>query len=95
MTSEHTIADEAKELVYGAREQAYGHPYDDFSRTAELWNALFHDKLNVLDGFTAMDVAAAMRMVKESRLQATPEHRDSLVDIVGYALAQERCWTRT
>jgi len=93
--TENTVADEAKTLVYGERAQAYGHPYDDFSRTADLWNALFRDKLHVLACFTATDVAAAMRMVKESRLQATPEHRDSLVDIVGYALAQERCWTRT
>lgn len=32
------------------------------------------------------DVAAMMRLMKEARLAETPDHRDSFVDLVGYAL---------
>lgn len=78
--------------MYGARQDSYGNVLDDFGRTAALWTALFADKLKSDAQFTAEDVPAAMRMVKESRLRNTPDHRDSLVDIVGYALTQERCW---
>lgn len=83
-----SILDEASRIVGGDRGKDYGHPYDDFSRTAALWAALFGHE------FTASDVAAAMRMVKESRLRNSPRHRDSLVDIAGYAQTQELVWER-
>lgn len=95
MAKEHdTVLEAANQLVEGHRHFDYGHPYDDFSRTADLWNALFAHKLKLEHYFTASDVAAAMRMVKESRLQNSPKHRDSLVDICGYARTQEMCWER-
>lgn len=87
-----SVLDQAHELVEGHRGKDYGHPWEDFNRTAGLWNALFAHKLS--SPFTASDVAAAMRMVKESRLQHTPDHRDSLVDICGYARTQEMVWER-
>lgn len=87
-----TVLETAGELVEGHRGRDYGHPWEDFNRTAALWNALFAHKLKV--PFTASDVAAGMRMVKESRLQHSPRHRDSLVDICGYARTQELVWER-
>lgn len=42
-------------------------------------------------GFVAEDVAAAMRLVKESRLVNSPGHQDSMVDIAGYARTEEMC----
>jgi hypothetical protein len=41
--------------------------------------------------FTTADVAAMMRLVKEARLIETPDHRDSLVDIAGYAACSWDC----
>lgn len=83
-----SILQEADRLVDGDRQASYGHPADDFARTAGLWSALFGWDVKVTD------VPAAMRMVKESRLRATPRHRDSLVDIAGYARTQEKVWER-
>ncbi len=83
-----TVASEAESLVEGHRQDDYGHPSIDLGRTAKLWTALFDYE------FTASDVAQAMRMVKESRLRNSPRHRDSLVDICGYALTQEMIWEK-
>ncbi len=85
---DRSVAEEAEELVEGHRQADYGHPSIDLGRTAKLWTALFDYT------FTASDVAQAMRMVKESRLRNSPRHRDSLVDICGYALTQEMIWER-
>ncbi len=78
------ILEEAQAVVYGPRAEAYGHPSKNFDRIARLWNAytgldLSHD-----------DVALMMVLVKVARLQETPRHRDSLVDIAGYAATVER-----
>lgn len=88
-----SILSEASRLTSRDRQQAYGAPLDDFSRTAEFWNVRFgHMMKHDEPGFVAEDVAAAMRLVKESRLTNTPGHRDSLTDIAGYARTQEMCW---
>lgn len=69
----------ANELVNGDRQNVYGHPFDDFSKTAALWSVIFGIPVS------AEQVALAMIMVKISRLLNTPDHRDSIVDIAGYA----------
>lgn len=88
-----TILEEAARYTSRDRQQAYGHPLDDFTRTAEFWNVRFGHMFNEDEpGFVAEDIAAAMRLVKESRLVNSPRHRDSLVDISGYSRTQEMCW---
>lgn len=74
-----SILDEAEEIVNGARQTAYGHPIDDFTKTAKMWSGLFGVDI------TAEQVALGMMAVKMSRLLNTPNHRDSMVDIAGYA----------
>lgn len=69
---------EAQGLVHGDRGADYGHPLDDFSRTAAMWSAIL--------GFpvTAEQVGLCMIAVKISR-QCNASKRDNLVDISGYA----------
>ena len=77
------VLEEADGLVNGARSGAYGAPAVNHERIARLWNARLHEKLR--EPLTPADVTSLMRLVKEARLIATPGHRDSLVDIAGYA----------
>lgn len=78
----------AEELVYGDRNEVYGHPLDDFSRQAALLNILFDKKLKVL--FSAEDIPLLMLAVKMSRLTETPNHYDTWVDVAGYAGTWDR-----
>lgn len=82
-TVTETILEEAQRLVGGDRGDDYGHPRDDFAKTAGAWNALFGWDC------TPAQVALAMIVVKLSRLQETPHKRDSIVDIAGYARTYE------
>lgn len=41
---------------------------------------------------TEQDHAVMMILVKIARLQHSPEHRDSAVDIAGYTATIERLW---
>lgn len=79
------IADEAKKIVTGARRSAYGKPEDNFARIARFWQAYFLNTGRDVE-VTAADVSPLMRLMKEARLCETPDHRDSFVDLVGYAL---------
>ena len=78
VSPEESILDEAYDLVHGARGADYGKPWDDFSRTALMWTAMFERP------FKAHEVALAMICVKLSR-QMNADKRDNLVDIAGYA----------
>lgn len=80
-----SIADEAKRIVTGARRSAYGTPEDNFGRIARFWEAYFVNTGRDVK-VTAADVSPLMRLMKEARLCETPDHRDSFVDLVGYAL---------
>lgn len=87
-----TIAAEAAKIVNGARRGAYGTPEQNFQRIATLWTAYIGlrnpdlQTQGLAPEIEPRDVAAMMRLMKEARLLETPDHRDSFVDIVGYAL---------
>ena len=74
-----SVLTEANRLIHGDRQGVYGHPYHDFTRTATMWSGYKGIE------FTPEDVAAMMIQVKLSRLANSPGHRDSVVDIAGYA----------
>lgn len=76
-----SILMEAQALVHGPRQHAYGHPANDFSRTAALANTLLAGKLKA--DLDARDVALFMVCVKLSR-QVNKHGRDNLVDAAGY-----------
>lgn len=68
---------DAYTLTRGDRNEDYGHPLDDFSKTAKMWSAVFGVEV------TAEQVALAMVCVKISRQLNAPK-RDNLVDGAGY-----------
>lgn len=76
------ILEEANSLVHGDRQIAYGHPLDDFSRTAKMWSAILGCQV------TAEQVGLCMCAVKISR-QVNKPKRDNMVDLAGYAATVE------
>ena len=78
-----SVADKAKEVIVGDREKCYGHPTKNMEAIAGLWSAYLGDII------TASDVCNMMVLFKVSRLKNTPNHEDSMVDIVGYTLLNE------
>lgn len=73
-----SILHEAHRLVHGDRGADYGHPYEDFSRTARIWSAILGVEV------TPAKVALCMIGLKISRECHKPK-RDNRVDIAGYA----------
>ena len=74
---------EAQRIVTGARRQAYGTPEDNFRRISNLWNAhMVNTGREAV--FQPRDVATLMTLMKLARLVETPNHRDSIVDAIGY-----------
>jgi hypothetical protein len=72
-----SILDEAKRIVHGDRGENYGHPFEDFSRTAQIWSAILGVDV------TPENVALCMVGLKISREVNRPK-RDNIVDGAGY-----------
>lgn len=81
-----TVLQEAQRLVDGPRGAVYDHPFDDFSRTAGMWSALFAHKLR--EPFEPREVALAMVCLKLSREEHKPRH-DNRVDMAGYSYCEQ------
>jgi hypothetical protein len=85
-----SVLDEAKQLITGDRNNAYGPPWQDFARTAGALAAMGYAGPNGRP-IEAHDIAIFVMMVKLSRLMWTPTKRDSWVDIAGYAGCGYEC----
>lgn len=82
-----TVLEEAQRIIFGARQDTYGHALDNYTRLAGMFNALFEAKLK--SPFSAEDMLINMIMVKLAR-QVNSKHHDNLVDLAGYTgLLQE------
>lgn len=79
------ILQKAESIVNGDRNNQYGEPNQDFSRTAKMWGAYLGINLE------AHDVAAMMVMLKVSRIRWDPEKFDSWLDLAGYAACGWDC----
>lgn len=82
-----TILDTAGRLTSRDRNDSYGHPLDDYTCTAALFTAvLMHAGKLRADVVIEPELAQLLMIqVKASRLAQNLRHRDSLVDIAGYA----------
>ena len=78
-TTRAVVLDTAKAAVNGARNAAYDEPEDNFLRISMLWSAYLGQQI------APVDVAVLNILQKVGRLMHTPDHRDSWVDIAGYA----------
>lgn len=78
-----SVLQEAARLVEGGdRRQQYGGPFDSFSDIAKGWSMVFGIDV------TPEQVALAMIVMKVARAK-NGFHRDSIVDIAGYARCAE------
>lgn len=84
---EQSPLSEALGLVYGDRGADYGHPLDDYRRTAAMWSAILDTEV------TPEQAILCMIAVKISRECNAPK-RDNLVDIAGYAECANRVLIR-
>lgn len=80
-----SILEEAQRLVHGDRNESYGHPLDDFTRTGRMWGAILG-----LPDIPAEKVALMMVTLKLARQCHRPK-RDNLVDAAGYAETCAMC----
>ncbi|OBJ40273.1 hypothetical protein A5630_25315 [Mycolicibacterium mucogenicum] len=83
-----TVLDEAARLIDGDRLGQYGKASESFERIGDLWSAYLGACL------TPFDVANMMILLKVSRAKSGLDrgdvHRDSYVDIAGYAALAEQ-----
>lgn len=84
-TIRSSVLTEANSIVNGARANTYGGPEDSFNTIAALWSAY------TSCSYTATDVAVMLALLKVARLKNSPNHRDSWVDLAGYAACGAEC----
>ena len=93
MNAKVNVLEEAQDIIYGDREKTYGKPSKNLDCIADLWNTYLTDRFDegLSRPLTNKDVAVMMVLLKTARLANDINHRDSLVDICGYAALVERC----
>jgi len=81
---------EAEKIIYGDREETYGHPTKNLLHIAQQWNKYLHQKYGTPGNITIEDVCWMMVDLKKCRQMNAPK-RDNLVDAIGYLGLIERC----
>ena len=79
---EPSILQEAHSLINGDREKDYGHPRENYTRVALLWNAHLRGRGFDVD-LSPDDCVWMMMQVKQARHMAGYK-RDTVVDAAGY-----------
>ena len=83
-TPREKLLQEAIKITTSDRNKAYGNPEDNFRNIAALWTGYVRAQ-GVDKDFTPADVASMMTLMKVARLATNPGHRDSALDVAGYA----------
>jgi len=78
MNDHDPILDRAKELVTGDRNEDYGHPLDDYTKTAALMSVILGMEVTAEQAIMCMVAVKLSRCVHEIK-------EDAVVDIAGYA----------
>jgi len=79
------ICDIAKRLTSYDRQLDYGSPIEDFTKQAKMWSVILNTNV------TPQQIAMCMIAVKLCRMTNSPRHRDSAIDVVGYARCLDLC----
>ena len=82
------VTEEAMELICGPRLEFYGMPSENLQDIADTWTPYVRRALEVKGALDATDVTMLMVLLKTIR-QVRGYHRDSTVDICGYAALAE------
>jgi hypothetical protein len=82
-TKDGNILMEAEAAVAGPRQHHYGNPTRNLTRIAMMWSAILGRPI------TNQEVCMCMIAVKLGRLTNSQDHRDSWIDIAGYARVWE------
>lgn len=85
-----SLLQQAHEVIYGDREQTYGDPAKNLRTIAAYWSVHLSSTTGENIVLTPEDVCEMMILLKVARLANTPNHKDSLLDIAGYAGLQDR-----
>jgi len=88
---DNSMVAEALKIVRGNREAVYGDPTQNFKTIAAFWSAWLSVRFKAKIELSPVDVCHLMNCMKLARLANTPDHRDSMVDIVGYVDCADRC----
>lgn len=67
------------QVTLNDRGKIYGSSRSNHERISELWTGYLGDYIS------PMQVSMCMLLVKVSRLTETPNHQDSIKDLIGYA----------
>jgi hypothetical protein len=81
--------DLAKEIIYGDREETYGHPSKNLVLISQLWTIYLHQKYGVNVIVNAEDVCWMMNLLKMAR-QMNSAKQDNVVDAIGYLALIDR-----
>lgn len=77
------VLTKAHELITGDRQQAYSHPFEDYSRTVSIFNAMKgEDVMTTEDGILFMLCVKLSRLVHE--IDNGMDHPDNTIDAAGY-----------
>ncbi|MEO5351393.1 MAG: DUF6378 domain-containing protein [Magnetococcus sp. YQC-3] len=77
------------QAVLEARQAVYGSPVDNFKTQATRWCQHMPQFKDPEAEFGPLQVAFCMMDAKMARLISTPDHYDSLLDIIGYAVCAQ------
>ena len=88
MVSKKLAPEEALDLICGPRMEFYGPPKENLQDIADTWTPYVRRALEEKGALDATDVTMLMVLLKTIR-QVRGYHRDSTVDICGYAALAE------